>query len=169
LRPPAAASSQRTDASPGDAAGVRDAVSRIERLVSADERDSFYFDLAVLLVGKGEYEDARTVSLKISNDGVRRRVMGLVSFNAALQAADKGEVERIRLVADKELAGSLRAFIYYKVCAGWLERGDWGRALETLSSAMAAVAKEDDLAERARLYLLLASAFARADAARGCY
>ncbi|HEX8072816.1 MAG TPA: hypothetical protein VF546_22915 [Pyrinomonadaceae bacterium] len=137
---------------------VQDALDRLPRVQTTDERDQIYVQAAFTAARKGDAARARSFADKIEDPDVRRQLRAHLDFETLRHASEKKDTdEMLRLAKDGDLTPLQRVYGYTDA-ARLLMQKDRVRALEALDDAGAVVRRMDGQdPDRARALLAVLS------------
>jgi hypothetical protein len=140
---------------------VQDALDRLSRAQTPEERDRIYIEAAFAAAHKGDTTRARTFAEKISDPEARRQLRAFLDFDIVRRAVDKKDAdELLRAVKDSDLTPLQRVYGYTEA-ARLLAKKDRARTLEVLDEATATVRRMDgqDPARASALLAVLVRTF----------
>jgi hypothetical protein len=145
---------------------VQDALDRLERAKTPDERDLVYFRAAMAASGK-DYERARLLADKIEESELRKQMYAYLSFDAMRQAIDdKKPDDALRFARSPELTNVQRAWGLTEV-GRLLAKTEPDRAAEVLDTANAEARRIDQSSpDRVRALVAIVTQFQKVDSAR---
>ena len=145
---------------------VQDALDRLARAKTADERDLVYYQAAMAASGK-DYERARQLADKIEDTELRKQLYAFLTFDAMHQAIDdKKPDDALRIARSQELTNVQRAWGLTEV-GRLLAKKEPERAAEVLDQASAEARRIDQSSpDRARMLVAIVTQFQKVDSAR---
>lgn len=145
---------------------VQDALDRLPRAKTADERDRVYYQAAMATSGK-DYERARQLADKIEDTELRKQMYAYLAFDAMRQAIeDKKPDEALRLTTSQELTNVQRAWGLTEV-GRLVAKTETQRAAEVLDLASAEARRIDQNSpDRVRTLVAIVTQFQKVDSAR---
>jgi tetratricopeptide (TPR) repeat protein len=141
-------------------------ITNIEKLSSAKERNHYFFTATKHAIDIGDFERATALTARIDDLNLKEATLELLSFNQARVALKRGELDEASRIAAAKLSLERSAIIYSQLADAWLEKNNYVRADEEVNHAVAALAKTEDRAQRARVYIYLAEGWAKRDKLR---
>lgn len=145
---------------------VQDALDRLDRAKTADERDRVYYQAAMAASDK-DLERAREFAEKIEDTDTRKQLLAYLAFDAMRTAIkDKKADEAIRLSRNPELTNVQRAWGLAEA-GGILAKTEPDRAAEGLDNATAEAKRIDQNSpDRVRSLVAIVVQFQKFDKAR---
>ena len=145
---------------------VQDALDRLARAKTSDERDRVYFQAAMAASGK-DYERARELADKIEETELRKQLYAFLIFDAMHQAInDKKPDDALRLARSQELTNVQRAWGLTEI-GRLLAKTEPDRAAEMLDTASAEARRMDQSSpDRVRMLVAIVTQFQKVDNAR---
>jgi hypothetical protein len=145
---------------------VQEALDRLQRAKTADERDRVYFQAAMAASGK-DYEKARELADKIEDTELRKQLYAFLTFDAMHQAIDdKKPDDALRLARSQELTNVQRTWGLTEV-GRLLAKTEPDRAAEVLDTAIAEARRiEQSSPDRVRALIAIVTQFQKVDSAR---
>jgi hypothetical protein len=145
---------------------VQDALDRLGRAKTSDERDRVYFQAAMATSGK-DYERARELADKIEESELRKQMYAFLTFDAMHQAiTDKKPDDALRFARSPELTNVQRAWGLTEV-GRLLAKTEPDRAAEMLDLASAEARRIDQSSpDRVRALVAVVTQFQKVDSAR---
>ncbi len=145
---------------------VQDALDRLQRAKTPDERDRVYFQAAMAASGK-DYERARQLADKIEDSDVRKQLYTFLVFDAMHQVIDdKKPDEALRFARMQELTNVQRAWGLTEV-GRLLAKTEPDRAAQVLDMASAEARHIDQSSpDRVRTMVAVVTQFQKVDSAR---
>jgi hypothetical protein len=145
---------------------VQDALDRLGRAKTPDERDRVYFQAAMAASGK-DYEKARQLADKIEETELRKQLNVFLIFDAMHQAIDdKKPDDALRFARSQELTNVQRAWGLTEV-GRLLAKTEPDRAAEVLDTASAEARRIDQSSpDRVRTLVAIVTQFQKVDRAR---
>ena len=142
---------------------VQDALDRLGRAKTPDERDLVYFRAARAASGK-DYERARQLADKIEESELRKQTYAYLTFEAMQQAiTDKKPDDALRFTGSPELTNVQRAWGLTEV-GGLLAKAEPDRATEVLELAnLEARRIEQSSPDRVRVLIAIVTQFQRVE------
>jgi hypothetical protein len=141
-------------------------LGRIDRAKTSEERDAIYLQLAERAARRGDLR-ARDFAEKIEDSELRKQARPFVDMNLAMRAAEKKEIEKALLLADKgELSHLQKAWLLTEAAKA-MPHADRERALDTIGNAMAEARRIDvSDPDRPRALIAVANAYLPIERAR---
>ena len=145
---------------------VQEALDRLQRAKTSDERDRVYFE-AAMAASRKDYETARQLADKIEETELRKQLNAYLTFDALHQAIDdKKPEDALRLVRSQELSNVQRAWGLTEV-GRLLAKTERDRAAEVLDTASAEARRIDQSSpDRVRALVAIVTQFQKVDSAR---
>jgi hypothetical protein len=145
---------------------VQDALDRLQRAKTPDERDRLYYEAAMAASHK-DYERARQLSDKIEDTELRNQLYAFLAFDAMHQAIDDKKPDNaLRLTRSQELTNVQRAWGLTEV-GRLLAKTEPDRAAEVLDMASAEARRIDQSSpDRVRMLVAIVTQFQKVDSAR---
>lgn len=145
---------------------VQDALDRLGRAKTSDERDLVYFQAAMATSGK-DYERARRLADKIEESELRKQMYAFLTFDAMHRAIrDKKPDDALRFARSQELTTVQRAWGLTEV-GRLLAKTEPDRAAEMLDLASAEARRIDQSSpDRVRALVAVVTQFQKVDRAR---
>jgi hypothetical protein len=145
---------------------AQDALDRLGRAKTSDERDQIYFQAAMAASGK-DYEKARLLADRIEESELRKQMYAYLIFDALHQAIDdKKPDDALRFARSQELANVQRAWGLTEV-GRLLAKTEPDRAAEVLDMASAEARRIDQGSpDRVRALVAIVTQFQKVDSAR---
>jgi hypothetical protein len=145
---------------------VQDALDRLQRAKTSDERDRVYFE-AAMAASRTDYEKARQLADKIEETELRKQLNAYLTFDALHQAIDdKKPDDAVRLVRSQELTNVQRAWGLTEA-GRLLAKTEPDRAAEVLEMASAEARRIDQSSpDRVRALVAIVTQFQKIDSAR---
>jgi hypothetical protein len=145
---------------------VQDALDRLGRAKTSDERDRVYFQAAMAASGK-DYERARLLADKIEESELRKQMYAYLTFDAMHEAiGDKKPDDALRFTRSQELTTVQRAWGLTEV-GRLLAKTEPDRAAEILDMASAEARRLDQSSpDRVRALVAVVTQFQKVDSAR---
>jgi hypothetical protein len=145
---------------------VQDALDRLGRAKTSDERDRVYFQAAMAASAK-DYEKARLLADKIEESELRKQMYAYLIFDAMHQAVDdKKPDDALRFARSQELTNVQRTWGLTEV-ARLLAKTEPDRAAEVLDMASAEARRIDQSSpDRVRALVAIVTQFQKVDSAR---
>jgi hypothetical protein len=145
---------------------VQEALDRLQRAKTSDERDRVYFE-AAMAASRKDYEKARQLADKIEETELRKQLNAYLTFDALHQAIDdKKPEDALRLVRSQELSNVQRAWGLTEV-GRLLAKTERDRAAEVLDTASAEARRIDQSSpDRVRALVAIVTQFQKVDSAR---
>lgn len=158
---------QRQAASdPAQRAGGQSGASRLEDVASLPEgcqRDKAYAEAALNASHAKDFNRAVAVIGNIKDAALRDGALQYVYYDAAGDAADKGEVDAAAVYAEKVAAREQRALLFLRMAGGALKKGDKTRAAGLLFDTQGLADETPDQNLKANLLLSVAGVFTEFD------
>jgi hypothetical protein len=145
---------------------VQDALDRLQRAKTSEERDLVYYQAAMAASSK-DYERARELADKIEDTDLRKQLYAFLTFDAMHQAIDdKKPDDALRLARSQELTNVQRAWGLTEV-GRLLAKTEPDRAAEVLDMASAEARRVDQSSpDRVRMLVAIVTQFQKVDSAR---
>ncbi|HEY2973828.1 MAG TPA: hypothetical protein VGJ48_15035 [Pyrinomonadaceae bacterium] len=145
---------------------VQDALDRLQRAKTSDERDRVYFE-AAMAASRTDYEKARQLADKIEETELRKQLNAYLTFDALHQAIDdKKPDDALRLLRSQELTNVQRAWGLTEA-GRLLAKTEPDRAAEVLDMANAEARRIDQSSpDRVRALVAIVTQFQKIDSAR---
>lgn len=145
---------------------VQDALDRLDRAKTSDERDRVYFE-AAMAASRKDYERARQLADKIEESELRKQMYAYLTFDAMQQAInDKKPDDALRFSRSQELTNVQRAWGLTEV-GRLLAKTEPDRAAEMLDLASAEARRIDQSSpDRVRALVAIVTQFQKVDSAR---
>jgi hypothetical protein len=145
---------------------VQDALDRLQRAKTSDERDRVYYQAAMAASDK-DYEKARQLADKIEDSELRKQLNAFLTFDAMHHAIDaKKPDDALRFARSQELTNVQRAWGLTEV-ARLLAKTEPERATEVLELASAEARRIDQGSpDRVRTLVAIVTQFQKVDSAR---
>lgn len=145
---------------------VQDALDRLQRAKTSDERDRVYFE-AAMAASRTDYEKARQLADKIEETELRKQLNAYLTFDALHQAIDdKKPDDALRLLRSQELTNVQRAWGLTEA-GRLLAKTEPDRAAEVLDMASAEARRIDQSSpDRVRALVAIVTQFQKIDSAR---
>ena len=145
---------------------VQEALDRLDRAKTPDERDRVYFQAAMAASGK-DYEKARSLADKIEEPDLRKQLYVFLAFDAVREAIQqKKPDEALRLTRLQELTNVQRAWGLTEV-GRLLAKTEPERATEVLELASAEARRIDQgSSDRVRVLVAIVTQFQQVEKAR---
>ena len=145
---------------------VQDALDRLDRAKTSDERDRVYFE-AAMAASRKDYERARQLADKIEESELRKQMYAYLTFDAMQQAInDKKPDDALRFARSQELTNVQRAWGLTEV-GRLLAKTEPDRAAEMLDLASAEARRIDQSSpDRVRALVAIVTQFQKVDSAR---
>jgi hypothetical protein len=145
---------------------VQDALDRLQRAKTSDERDRIYFQ-AAMAASRKDYERARQIADKIEDTELRKQLYAFLTFDAMHQAIDdKKPDDALRLARSQELSNVQRAWGLTEV-GRLLAKTEPHRATDVLDMASAETRRIDQSSpDRLRALVAIVTQLQKVDSAR---
>jgi len=145
---------------------VQEALDRLQRAKTADERDRVYFQAAMAASNK-DNDRARELADKIENSDTRKQLHVFLAFDAMRNAIRaKNADEALSFARSQELTNVQRAWGLAEV-GGLLAKTDRDRATQVLDMALAEARRIDQGSpDRVRTLVAVVTQFQKVDSAR---
>ncbi|MEK6280617.1 MAG: hypothetical protein AABN95_09725 [Acidobacteriota bacterium] len=145
---------------------VQEALDRLQRAKTADERDRVYFQAAMAASDK-DNDRARELAEKIEDTDVRKQLLAYLAFDAMRNAIkEKKPDDAFRLARSLELTNVQRAWGLTEA-GGLLAKTDPDRAAEVLDTATEEAKRIDQSSpDRVRSLVAIVTQFQKVDKAR---
>jgi hypothetical protein len=145
---------------------VQEALDRLQRAKTSDERDRVYFE-AAMAASRTDYEKARQLADKIEETELRKQLNAYLTFDALHQAIDdKKPEDALRLVRSQELSNVQRAWGLTEV-GRLLAKTEPDHAADVLDMASAEARRIDQNSpDRVRALVAIVTQFQKVDSAR---
>jgi hypothetical protein len=145
---------------------VQEALDRLERAKTADERDAVYFRAAMAAADK-DAERARELADKIEDSDMRKQLITFLAFSAMREAVkEKKPDEALRLARSQELTNVQRAWGLTEAAA-LLAKAEPERAAQVLDMASAEARRIDQSSpDRVRTLVAIVTQLQKVESAR---
>ena len=145
---------------------VQDALDRLSRAKTSDERDRVYYQAAMAASDK-DFERARQLADKIEDMDLRKQLHAYLSFDAMRNAIqDKRPDDALRLSRSTEITNVQRAWGLTEV-GRLLAKDEPARAADVLDLAVAETRRIDQSSpDRVRMLVAIVTQFQKVDSAR---
>ena len=133
-----------------------DGIQNAAEMPPSPERDAFFAQAAFSALGANDLPSAAKLASKVSDSGLKAQLAEMVAFKTAISQIEKGDLDGAEKTAAQSGA-ELHALLLYRLSIAWLKRNDTVMASEEADAAVAVAGKVDDPAQRARIYVYMAS------------
>ncbi len=168
-RPPTPVMGKDQDIVLFDELTLNEVITKIKELPDNQQRDHYFFEVAVRALKRGDFERAQTLAERIHDINLKQLTLEWIGFEEAQKAIARGSLDdlvKASKIASAQLRQERRAIILHSIAKAWLKRGDFGRATDEINIAAAEATKIDDRAQQARVYIYLSAALAERDVVR---
>jgi hypothetical protein len=145
---------------------AEDPIEKIDRITDSQKRDPAFIEAAREALGRPDFERARVIAGHISDSGLRRLMLEMVGYNAAMKAVASGALVEAEETAASQLTEERQAVVYLELARASFKRGDRTRAEMQLAAAQEGAEKIENRTQRASAFIHLASGVADQDVQR---
>lgn len=144
---------------------AQEIIAKIDRITDSQKRDPALLEAAREAMGQ-DFERARVIAGDISDTAIRRLMLEMIGYNAAMNAIRSGEMADAEETAASQLTEERQAVVYLELARASFKRGDRARAEMQLAAAQAGAEKTADRTQRASAFIHIASGLADQDVQR---
>lgn len=149
-----------------EGSSISDEIAKVEQFSSPRNRDDVFFDRIRVAINRQDFERARALTARLSNDALRQTLLGLIGFNEAQGLIQREELIQAEKIAASQTTLDCQAILYSLIASVWSKRGEMTQANRLTYIASVETAKIDDRLLRAKIYIYLAYGIAIANASQ---